>query len=77
MWCVILSVIKNESRKQAENEAEQLLSKAGVEFLGFVNVYTKAEAACTIQAFHIVAMALFQFDAGSTDIRRLLVAHKM
>ncbi len=77
MWCVIISVIKNESRKQAKNKTEQVLSEDGVEFLGFVNMYTKADAARTIQAFHIVAMALFQFDSGSTDIGHLLVAREM
>ena len=33
-----------------------------VEFIGFVNVYTKANSERSIQAFHIVAMALFRFD---------------
>ena len=50
-----------------------------VEFIGFVNLYTKANSERSIQAFHIVAMALFRFDIpeSKTIIGSLISAREM
>ena len=61
MWQSIISVLNNEAGSTGTGSAF-LEEHNDVEFLGFVNVYNKANADRTIQAFHIVAMALFRYD---------------
>ena len=48
-----------------------------VEFLGFVNVYTKANAERNIQAFNVVGMVLFRFSHNTTESGSLVVAREM
>ena len=61
MCRAIVSVLNNEEGSSGDAKAF-LEQHNDVEFLGFVNVYNKANADRTIQAFYIVAMALFRFD---------------
>ena len=61
MWRSIVSVLNNEAGSNGTGKAF-LEEHNDVEFLGFVNVYNKANADRTVQAFHIVAMALFRYD---------------
>ena len=69
MWRSIVSVLNNEAGSNGTDKAF-LEENNDVEFLGFVNVYNKANADRTIQAFYIVAIALFRYD--QTNKRRVI-----
>ena len=79
MGHAILSVIANSDGPQEERDTgEQFFHKAeDVEFLGFVEVYYKANADRLIAAFNITEMLLFSYVPKWTDIRVATVSRDM
>ena len=74
----IVSVLNNKAGSTGTGTAF-LEEHNDVELLGFINVYNKANADRTIQAFHIIAMALFRYDQTNkrTEIGCLIAAREM
>ena len=74
MWQSIVSVPNNEARSW--HCIAFLEAHKDVEFLGFVNMYNKANADRTIKAFYIEAIVLYRYNRNKkkTKIGRLIAA---